>query len=174
MLVVPKIYIQIMSIADGSLKMQTKFSGGIVLLSLVLLISCTGLVRGLSDNPPAYIKDVHTDLRGPDSFVVYLTLRDNNMVDTISDGKAAIEIIQTPYMSYKGGPTVLFNQTRDVKKTDFNESPLGVMCYSFGPISNSQFGELNPMGANYAIVNIYFITPEDQVLSSQCDLPIPL
>jgi hypothetical protein len=154
--------------------MQTKFPGCIVLLFIVLLISCTGLVCGLSYNPPAYIKDVHTDLRGPDSFVVYFTLRDNNMADTISDGKAVIEIIQTPYMSYKAGPTVLFNQTRDVKKTDFNESPLGVMYYSFGPISNSQFDELNPTGSSYAFVNIYFITPDDRVLSSRCDLPIPL
>jgi len=154
--------------------MQTKFPGCNVLLSVVLLISCTGLVSGFSDNPPAYIKDVHTDLRGPDSFVVYFTLRDNNMADTISDGNATIEIIQTPYISNRGGPTVLFNQTRDVKKADFNESPFGVKYYSFGPISNSQFSELNPMGANYAVVNIYFITLDDQVLSSQCDLPIPL
>jgi hypothetical protein len=154
--------------------MSTKFPACIVLLFVVLLISCTEVVKGLSDDPPVSIKDVHTDLQGPDSFVVYFTLRDNDMVDTISDGKATIEIIQTPYMSNKSAPTVLFNQTREVQKADFNESPLGVMHYCFGPISNSQFSELNPMGANYAVVNIYFITPDGQVLSNQCNLPIPL
>jgi hypothetical protein len=153
--------------------MSTKFEACIVLL-FVVLISSTGTVKGLSDNPPAFIKDVHTELQGPDSFVVYFSLRDNGMVDTISDGKATIEIIQTPYLSYKGTLTVLFNQTRQVQKADFNESTLGVMLYCFGPISNSQFAELNPNGANYAVVNIYFTTPAGKVLSAQCDLPIPL
>jgi hypothetical protein len=154
--------------------MSTRFAAFIVLLFVMLLISSTGKVKGFSDNPPASIKDVHTDLQGPDRFAVCFTLRDNAMVDTISDGKATIEIIQTPYLSYKGSLTVLFNQTRQVQKADFNESTLGVMQYCFGPISNSQFSELNPMGANYAVVNIYFITPDGKVLSSQCDLPIPL
>jgi hypothetical protein len=155
-------------------EMQTKFPACSALLFVVLLISCTGVVKGLSYNPPTSIKDVHTDLQGPDSFVVFFTLRDNTMVDTISDGKATIEIIQTPYMSNIGGTTMLFNQTREVQKADFNESTLGVRYYCFGPISNSQFSELNPMGANYAVVNIYFITPDGQVLSNQCNLPIPL
>jgi len=154
--------------------MSTRFVACIVLLFTVLLVSCTGVVKGLSDNPPASIKDVHTDLQGPDRFVVCFTLHDNAMVDTISDGKVTIEIIQTPYLSYKGRPTVLFNQTSEVQKTDFNEATLGARQYCFGPISNSQFSELNPMGANYAVVNIYFITPDGKVLSSQCDLPIPL
>ena len=153
--------------------MSTKFKACIVLL-FVVLISSTGTVKGLSDNPPAVIKDQHTELQGPDSFVVYFSLRDNGMVDTISDGKVTIKIIQTPYLSYKGSQTVLFNQTRQVQKADFNESTLGVMQYCFGPISNSQFAELNPNGANYAVVNIYFTTPAGKVLSAQCDLPIPL
>jgi hypothetical protein len=154
--------------------MQTKFTASIVLLFVVLLTSCMGNVKGSSDTPAASLKNVHTDRQGPDSFVVFFTLRDNAMADTISDGKATIEIIQTPYMSNKGGLTVLFNKTQIVQKADFKESPLGYRYYSFGPISNSQFGELNPMGANYAIVNIYFITPDNRVLSSQCNLPIPL
>ena len=154
--------------------MSTKFSTSIVFLSLVLLISCTEVVNGLRDNPPTLIKDVHTELQGPDRFVVYFSLRDNGMVDTVSDGKVTIKIIQTPYLSYKGSQTVLFNQTRQVQKADFNESTLGVMLYCFGPISNSQFAELNPNGANYAVVNIYFTTPSGKVLSAQCDLPIPL
>jgi len=153
--------------------MSTKFKACIVLL-FVVLISSTGTVKGLSDNPPAVIKDLHTELQGPDNFVVYFSLRDNGMVDTTSDGKVTIKIIQTPYLSYKGSLTVLFNQTRQVQKADFNESSLGVMQYCFGPISNSQFAELNPNGANYAVVNIYFTTPADKVLSAQCDLPIPL
>ncbi len=161
-----------MNVANRSMKMQTKILG-IVLPSLVLLIGCTGLVSGFSDNPPAYIKGIHTELKGPDSFVVYFTLLDNNMVDTISDGKATIEIIQTPYINTTS-PTILFNQTRDVKKTDFNDSPLGARYYGFGPISNSQFVELNPMGSNYAVVNIYFKTSDGYVLSGRCDLPIPL
>ena len=154
--------------------MSTKFSTAIVFLSVFLLISCTEVVNGLSDNTPAFIEDVHTDRQGPDSFVVYFSLRDDKMVETISDGKATIEIIQTPYLSYKGTLTVLFNQTRQVQKADFNKSPLGVVLYCFGPISNSQFAELNPNGANYAVVNIYFTTPAGKVLSAQCDLPIPL
>ena len=154
--------------------MSTRFAAFIVLLFVMLLISSTGTVKGLSANPPASIKDVHTNLQGPDRFAVCFTLRDNAMVDTISDGKATIEIIQTPYLSYKGTLTVLFNQTRQVQKADFNESTLGVMQYCFGPISNSQFAELNPNGANYAVVNIYFTTPAGKVLSAQCDLPIPL
>ena len=153
--------------------MSTKFKACIVLL-FVVLISSTGTVKGLRDNPPAFIKDVHTVRQGPDSFAVYFSLRDDKMVETISDGKATIEIIQTPYLSYKGTLTVLFNQTRQVQKADFNKSPLGVMQYCFGPISNSQFAELNPNGANYAVVNIYFTTPSGKVLSAQCDLPIPL
>ena len=153
--------------------MSTKFKACIVLL-FVVLISSTGTVKGLSDNPPAFIKDLHTELQGPDSFVVYFSLRDNGMVDTISDGKVTIKVIQTPYLSYKGSQTVLFNQTRQAQKADFNESTLGVMQYCFGPISNSQFAELNPNGANYAVVNIYFTTPAGKVLSAQCDLPIPL
>jgi len=154
--------------------MPTKFSTSIVFLSVILLISCTEVVNGLSDNTPAFIEDVHTVRQGPDSFAVYFSLRDDKMVETISDGKATIEIIQTPYLSYKGTLTVLFNQTRQVQKADFNESTLGVMQYCFGPISNSQFAELNPNGANYAVVNIYFTTPAGKVLSAQCDLPIPL
>ena len=154
--------------------MSTKFSTAIVFLSVFLLISCTEVVNGLSDNPPAFIKDVHTVRQGPDSFAIYFSLRDDKMVDTISDGKVTIKIIQTPYLSYKGSLTVLFNQTRQVQKADFNESSLGVMQYCFGPISNSQFAELNPNGANYAVVNIYFTTPAAKVLSAQCDLPIPL
>ena len=153
--------------------MSTKFKACIVLL-FVVLISSTGTVKGLSDNPPAFIKDLHTKLQGPDRFVVYFSLRDNGMVDTISDGKVTIKIIQTPYLSYKGSQTMLFNQTRQVQKADFNESTLGVMQYCFGPISNSQFAELNPNGANYAVVNIYFTTLACKVLSAQCDLPIPL
>ena len=153
--------------------MSTKFKACIVLL-FVVLISSTGTVKGLSDNPPAFIKGLHTELQGPDRFGVYFSLRDNGMVDTISDGKVTIKIIQTPYLSYKGSQTVLFNQTRQVQKADFNESTLGVMQYCFGPISNSQFAELNPNGANYAVVNIYFTTPAGKVLSAQCDLPIPL
>ena len=153
--------------------MSTKFKACIVLL-FVVLISSTGMVKGLRDNTPAFIEDVHTVLQGPDRFVVYFSLRDDNMVDTISDGKATIEIIQTPYLSYRGTLTVLFNQTRQVQKADFNKSPLGVMQYCFGPISNSQFSELNPNGANYAVVNIFFTTPNGKVLSAQCDLPIPL
>ena len=154
--------------------MPTKFSTSIVFLSVILLISCTEVVNGLSDNTPAFIEDVHTVRQGPDSFAVYFSLRDDKMVETISDGKATIEIIQTPYLSYKGSQTVLFNQTRQVQKADFNESTLGVMQYCFGPISNSQFAELNTNGANYAVVNIYFTTPAGKVLSAQCDLPIPL
>ena len=154
--------------------MSTKFSTSIVFLSVVLLISCTEVVNGLSDNTPAFIEDVHTARQGPDSFAVYFSLRDDKMVETISDGKATIKIIQTPYLSYKGTLTVLFNQTRQVQKADFNKSPLGVMQYCFGPISSSQFAELNPNGANYAVVNIYFTTPSGKVLSAQCDLPIPL
>ena len=153
--------------------MSTKFKACIVLL-FVVLISCTEVVNGLSDNTPAFIEDVHTVRQGPDSFAVYLSLCDDKMVDTISDWKATIEIIQTPYLSYKCTLTVLFNQTRQVQKADFNESTLGVMLYCFGPISNSQFAELNPNGANYAVVNIYFTTPAGKVLSAQCDLPIPL
>ena len=153
--------------------MSTKFKACIVLL-FVVLISSTGTVKGLSGNPPAFIEDVHTVRQGPDSFAVYFSLRDDKMVETISDGKATIKIIQTPYLSYKGTLTVLFNQTRQVQKADFNKSPLGVMQYCFGPISNSQFAELNPNGANYAVVNIYFTTPSSKVLSAQCDLPIPL
>jgi hypothetical protein len=153
--------------------MSTKFKACIVLL-FVVLISSTGTVKGLSGNPPAFIEDVHTVRQGPDSFAVYFSLRDDKMVETISDGKATIKIIQTPYLSYKGTLTVLFNQTRQVQKADFNESTLGVMLYCFGPISNSQFAELNPNGANYAVVNIYFTTPTGKVLSAQCDLPIPL
>jgi hypothetical protein len=153
--------------------MSTKFKACIVLL-FVVLISSTGTVKGLSGNPPAFIEDVHTVRQGPDSFAVYFSLRDDKMVETISDGKATIKIIQTPYLSYKGTLTVLFNQTRQVQKADFNESTLGVMQYCFGPISNSQFSELNPNGANYAVVNIFFTTPNGKVLSSQCDLPIPL
>ena len=154
--------------------MSTRFAACVVLLFVVLLIGFTEMAKGFSDNPPASIKDVQTGLRVPDRFVVCFTLRDNAMVDTISDGKATIEIIQSPYLSYKGRPTVLFNQTREVQKTDFNEATIGAMQYCFGPISNSQFSELNPNGANYAVVNIYFITPDGEVLSSQCDLPIPL
>lgn len=154
--------------------MSTKFPIRIVILLVILLVSFTGVINGLSDNPPAFIKDVYTVRQGPDSFAVYFSLRDDNMIDTISDGKATIEIIQTPYLSYKGTLTVLFNQTRQVQKADFNESSYGVMQYCFGPISNSQFAELSPMGANYAIVNIYFTTPDGKVLSAQCDLPIPL
>lgn len=154
--------------------MSSKFKAGIVLLFVLHLVSSMEVVNGLSDNPPAFIKDVHTDRQGPDSFVVYFSLRDDNMVDTMSDGKATIEIIQTPYLSYKGTLTVLFNQTRQVQKADFNESHLGVMQYCFGPISNSQFAELNPMGSSYAVVNIYFTTPAGRVLSTHCDLPIPL
>ena len=154
--------------------MSTKFSTSTVFLSVVLLLSCTEVVNGLSDNTPAFIEDVHTVRQGPDGFAVYFSLRDDKMVETISDGKAAIEIIQTPYLSYKGTLTVLFNQTRQVQKADFNDSTLGVMQYCFGPISNSQFSELNPNGANYAVVNIYFTTPTGKVLSAQCDLPIPL
>jgi hypothetical protein len=153
--------------------MSTKFKACIVLL-FVVLISSTGTVKGLSGNPPAFIEDVHTVRQGPDSFAVYFSLRDDKMVETISDGKATIKIIQTPYLSYKGTLTVLFNQTRQVQKADFNESTLGVMQYCFGPISNSQFSELNPNGANYAVVNIFFTTPNGKVLSSRCDLPIPL
>ena len=154
--------------------MSTKFPVRIVFLLIMLVIGCTGVINGLSDNPPAFIEDVHTVRQGPDSFAVYFSLRDDKMVDTISDGKATIEIIQTPYLSYKGTLTVLFNQTHQVQKADFNESTLGVMLYCFGPISNSQFAELNPNGANYAVVNIYFTTPAGKVLSVQCDLPIPL
>lgn len=152
--------------------MPTKFSVRILLV--MLLISCTGVMNGFSDNPPAFIKDVHTVRQGPDSFAVYFSLRDDNMVDTISDGKATIEIIQTPYLSYKGTLTVLFNQTHQVQKIDFIESPLGVMQYCFSPISNSQFAELNPMGSSYAVVNIYFTTPAGKMLSTHCNLPIPL
>ena len=154
--------------------MSTKFSTSTVFLSVVLLLSCTEVVNGLSDSIPAFIKDVHTVRQGPDSFAVCFSLRDDKMVDTISDGKATIEIIQTPYLSYKGSQTVLFNQTRQVLKADFNEATLGARQYCFGPISNSQFSELNPNGANYAVVNIFFTTPNGKVLSSQCDLPIPL
>lgn len=151
--------------------MPTKF---LVRIAILLLISCTGFVNGLSDNPPAFIKDVHTIRQGPDSFSVCFSLRDKAMLDTISDGKVTIEVIRTPYLSYKGTLTLLFNQTRQVQKADFNESPLGVMQYCFGPISNSQFAELNPMGSSYAAVNIHFTTPAGKVLSAQCDLPIPL
>lgn len=146
----------------------------LVLLFTALLISCTGGVKEQSADTPAFIRDVQTIREGPDSFVVHFSLRGNNMIDAISDGKAIIEIIQTPYISYKGRPTVLFNQTREVKKADFKESPSGSRYYSFGPISNSQFNHLSIMGANYAIVNIYFMTPDGQVLSSRCGLPIPL
>lgn len=154
--------------------MSTRFLVRIGILLVMLLISCVGVINGLNDNPPAFIKDVHTVRQGPDSFVVYFSLRDDNMVDTISDGKATIEVIQTPYLSYKGILTVLFNQTRQVQKADFNESPIGVHYYTFGPISNKQFNELNPMGSSYAVVNIYFITLVGKVLSAHCDLPIPL
>lgn len=133
-----------------------------------------GAVKGQSDDTPAFIENVQTVRVGPDSFVVYFSLSNKDMVDTISDGKAIIEIIQTPYISYKGRPTVLFNQTREVKKADFEKSPSGIRSYSFGPISNSQFNHLSIMGANYAIVNIYFATPDGQVILSRCDLPIPL
>jgi len=133
-----------------------------------------GAVKGQIDSAPAFIKDMQTIREGPDSFVVDFSLCDKDMVETISDGKAIIEIVQTPYISYKGRPTVLFNQTREVKKADFKGSISGIRYYSFGPISNSQFNHLSIMGANYAVVNIYFKTPDGKILSSRCDLPIPL
>ncbi len=154
--------------------MSTKIFACIALLLVVLLTNSINIVNGLNDNPLTSIQDVHTDLQGPNRFVISFTLRDNNMTDTISDGSVTVEIIQTQYISFKGSPTVLFNQTREVKKADFKESSLGALYYSFGPISNSQFSHLDINGANYAVVNIYFITLNGQVLSSQCDLPIPL
>ena len=117
--------------------MPTKFSTSTVFLSVVLLLSCTEVVNGLSDNTPAFIKDVHTVLQGPDRFVVYFSLRDNGMVDTISDGKVTIKIIQTPNLSYKGSQTVLFNQTRQVQKADFkNKFILIVPSLPSLPIAN--------------------------------------
>jgi hypothetical protein len=154
--------------------MSTKSPVRIVILLVIILMSCIGVINGLSDNPPAFIENVHTIRQGPDSFAIYFSLRDVNMINTISDGKATIEIIQTPYLSYKGTLTMLFNQTHQVQKADFNKSAAGVMLYCFGPISNSQFAELNPNGANYAVVNIYFAAPSGKMLSAQCDLPIPL
>ncbi len=154
--------------------MTKKVHSCFLLLFIVLLMSCMGAAEGQSDNTPAFIKDVQTIREGPDSFVVDFSLCDKDMADTISDGKVIIEIIQTPYISYKGRPTVLFNQTRNVKKADFKGSISGIRYYSFGPISNSQFNHLSITGANYAIVNIYFMTPDGQILSSRCDLPIPL
>ncbi len=154
--------------------MSTKIFACIALLLVVTVTSGINIVSGLNDNPPTSIQDVHTDLQGPNNFVISFTLRDNNMTDTISDGSVTVEIIQTPYISFKGSPTVIFNQTREVKKADFKESSLGALYYSLGPISSSQFSHLNINGANYTVVNIYFITLSGQVLSSQCDLPIPL
>ena len=154
--------------------MSTKIFACIALLLVVLVTNGINIVNGLNDNLPMSIQDVYTDLQGPNSFVISFTLRDNNMTDTISDGSVTVEIIQASYISLKGSPTVLFNQTREVKKADFKESSLGAIYYSFGPISSSQFNHLNINGANYAVVNIYFITLSGQVLSSQCDLPIPL
>ena len=153
--------------------MLMRFTVRIFLLLFVLLIDGT-CVTGVGGNQAASIQDVHTERTDPDSFVIFFSLRDNASAVVTSEGKATIEIIQMPYLSNKGRPTMLFNQTREVAKSDFKVSSLGIHYYSFGPISNSQFSHLDAMGANYAVVNIYFETSDGRVLSGKCDLPIPL